>query len=125
MKKVLALLAIVLGCAATSVMAQGPGGGQQDPAQRIAMWKERLKPIGLSDVQTDSAIAIIMDRSMMQGMNFREMSDADRQAAMKTMSEARAKRMEKAGISKEQIAKIMELASQRPGGGGGGGGRQK
>jgi hypothetical protein len=124
MKKVLALLAIVLGCSATSVMAQGPGGGQQmDPAQRIAMWKERLKPVGLTDVQTDSAIAIIMDRSMMQGMNFRDMNDADRQAAMKTMSEARAKRMEKAGISKEQVAKIMELASQRPGGGRPGGGQ--
>lgn len=124
MKKVLALVAIVLGCSATSVMAQGPGGGQQmDPAQRMAMMKERLKPVGLSDVKADSAIAVWSDRAMMQavygGANMRDMSPEDRQAKTKELNDARAKRLEKAGFTADEIKKTIEALSFRPGGGGG------
>jgi len=118
MKKVIGLLAVVL--ISTAAMAQG-GGQQMTPEERIAMMKERLQPVGLSPVHTDSVIAIMMDRSIMAGANLRDMSPEERQAKMKEWSEARAKRMAKAGIPEEQVKKVMELFSARPGGGRGGG----
>lgn len=124
MKKVIVCLAIVLGCSMTAVMAQGGGGGQQmTPEERIAMMKERLKPLGLSEVQTDSAVAVMSDRSYMAGMNFREMSQDDRQAKMKEIADAREKRLVKAGLSAEQAKKVIETMSMRPGGGRPGGGK--
>lgn len=118
MKKVIVCLAIVLGCSMTAVMAQGGGGQQMTPEERIAMMKERLKPLGLSDVQTDSAVAVMNDRSYMAGMNFREMSPEDRQAKMKEIADAREKRLVKAGLSAELAKKVIETMSMRPGGGG-------
>lgn len=124
MKKVIVCLAIVLGCSMTAVMAQGGGGGQQmTPEERIAMMKERLKPLGLSDVQTDSAVAVMNDRSYMAGMNFREMTPEDRQAKMKEIADAREKRLVKAGLSAELAKKVIETMSMRPGGGRPGGGK--
>lgn len=124
MKKVIVCLAIVLGCSMTAVMAQGGGGGQQmTPEERIAMMKERLKPLGLSDVQTDSAVAVMNDRSYMAGMNFREMTPEDRQAKMKEIADAREKRLVKAGLSAELAKKVVETMSMRPGGGRPGGGK--
>ncbi|MDE3253949.1 MAG: hypothetical protein KGO92_14180 [Bacteroidota bacterium] len=117
MKKVIALIAFVSCCATTSLMAQG-GGQRMTPEERMAMMKERLKPLGMTDVQTDSAIAALTDRSYMAGMNFREMSQEDRQAKMKEISELRQKRLEKS-IGAELAKKVTELMSQRPGGGGG------
>ncbi len=119
MKKVIGLLAVVL--ISTAAMAQGGGGPQMTPEERIAMMKQRLEPVGLSPVHTDSVIAIMMDRSIMAGANLRDMSPEERQAKMKEWSEARAKRMAKAGIPEEQIKKVMELMTARPGGGRGGG----
>jgi hypothetical protein len=125
MKKVIALMTIAVCFAATSAMAQGGG---QTPEQRAAMMKERVKNLNLNltDVQTDSVVAIYSDRSMMQGINFREMSQEDMQAKMKEVNDARAKRLAKAGLSEEQIKKIAEGLGRRPGGGrpGGGGGRK-
>lgn len=123
MKKVIVCVAIVLGCSMTAVMAQGGGGQQMTPEERIAMMKERLKPLGLSDVQTDSAVAVMSDRSYMAGMNFREMSPEDRQAKMKEIADAREKRLVKAGLSAELAKKVIETMSMRPGGGRGGGGK--
>lgn len=123
MKKVIVCLAIVLGCSMTAVMAQGGGGQQMTPEERIAMMKERLKPLGLSDVQTDSAVAVMNDRSYMAGMNFREMTPEDRQAKMKEIADAREKRLVKAGLSAELAKKVIETMSMRPGGGRGGGGK--
>lgn len=122
MKKVIVCLAIVLGCSMTAVMAQG-GGQQMTPEERIAMMKERLKPLGLSDVQTDSAVAVMSDRSYMAGMNLRDMAPEDRQAKMKEISDAREKRLVKAGLSAELAKKVIETMSMRPGGGRGGGGK--
>jgi len=123
MKKVIVCLAIVLGCSMTAVMAQGGGGQQMTPEERIAMMKERLKPLGLSDVQTDSAIAVMSDRSYMAGMNFRDMTPEDRQVKMKEVADAREKRLVKAGLSAELAKKVIETMSMRPGGGRGGGGK--
>lgn len=124
MKKVIVCLAIVLGCSMTAVMAQGGGGGpQMTPEERIAMMKERLKPLGLSDVQTDSVVAVMNDRSYMAGMNFREMTPEDRQAKMKEIADAREKRLVKGGLSAELAKKVIETMSMRPGGGRGGGGK--
>lgn len=124
MKKVIVCVAIVLGCSMTAVMAQGGGGGpQMTPEERIAMMKERLKPLGLSDVQTDSVVAVMNDRSYMAGMNFREMTPEDRQAKMKEIADAREKRLVKAGLSAELAKKVIETMSMRPGGGRGGGGK--
>ncbi len=93
------------------------------PEERIAMMKERLKPLGLSDVQTDSAVAVMTDRSYMAGMNFREMTPEERQAKMKEIADAREKRLVKAGLSAELAKKVIETMSMRPGGGRGGGGK--
>ncbi|MBI2283662.1 MAG: hypothetical protein HYU71_08135 [Bacteroidetes bacterium] len=125
MKKLFVCMVIVLGCSMTTVMAQGPGGGQQmTPEERIAMMKERLKPLGLTEVQTDSAVAVMTDRSFMANMgNFREMAPEERQAKMKEVAEARKKRLVKAGLSEELATKVIETMSMRPGGGRGGGGR--
>lgn len=123
MKKVIALVTVVLFCSITTLMAQGGGGGQQmTPEQRTAMMKDRLKPLGLTDLKTDSVIAIYSDRSMMAGMT-RDTPQEERQAKMKEVNEAREKRMAKAGLSADEIKKVAELMSQqRPGGGRGGGG---
>ena len=120
MKKVIALLSIVLCCSfANSVMAQG-GGQQMSPEERIAQMKERLKPLGLTPVQTDSVIAIYNDRSGMPA-NMRDMSQEDRMAAMKTMTESRTKRLEKV-LGADLAKKVGEAMPQRGGGPRGGGG---
>jgi hypothetical protein len=121
MKKVIALFSVVLCFATGSAMAQGGGGGgqQMTPEQRMAALKETLKPLGLTDVQNDSVVAIYSDRSGFPA-NMRELSQEDRAAKMKEISDARQKRMVKAGLSAEAAGKVVELMSQRrPGGGGG------
>jgi len=123
MKKVIVCLAIVLGCSMTAVMAQGGGGGQQmTPEERIAIMKERLKPLNLTAVQTDSVVSIMMDRSIMA--SFRDMSQEQRQEAMKTWTEMRNKRLEKS-LGAELAKKVLDAFPQRGGGrpGGGGGGK--
>jgi hypothetical protein len=120
MKKIIGLLTVAILICCTTVIAQPPGGGQQmTPEQRTAMMKERLKPAGLTDVQTDSVIAVFLDRSYMNNMgNMREMAPEERQAKMKEVNDARSKRLEKS-IGTELTKKVMEIMSQRgPAGGG-------
>lgn len=122
MKKLLALVTVVVFCSTTTLMAQG--GGQQDPAARLAMMKERYKTLGLNDVQVDSVIAISADfRPKM--MALRDVAEADRPAKMKEISDERNKRIEKA-LPADIAKKVIEaMSQQRPGGGRppGGGGR--
>ena len=121
MKKVIALFTIAMCFVAGSAMAQGGGGGQQmTPEQRLAQQKERFKALGLTDVQVDSVIAINTDaRALMQGVNFRDLSDEQRQAKMKEMNDFRQKRLDKA-LPADLVKKVMEAMAQRgPGGGGG------
>jgi hypothetical protein len=125
MKKIIALFTVVF-CCATSLMAQPPAGGGQrmTPEERKAQMIERLKPLNLTQVQTDSVVAIYMDNSAMAAMRDPNMSQEDRQAAMKAFSEARTKRLEKA-IGADLAKKVAEAMPQRGGGrpGGGGGGK--
>lgn len=114
MKKVLALLTIAL-CVGTAAMAQG--GQRQTPEERKAATIERLKPLNLSAVQQDSAVAILLERPAMG--NFQDMTPEARQEAMKTYNEARNKRLEKA-LGVDLAKKVIETIPQRrPGGGGG------
>ncbi len=125
MKKIIALVTVVLFCSMTTIMAQPPGGGQQmTPEQRAAMMKERLAPAKLTDVQVDSVLAIWNDRNLMTSVygtaDLQGMSREDRQAKAPALSEARQKRLEKA-IGAEATKSVMEIMSQRPGGGRGSG----
>lgn len=119
MKKVIALAAIVFGCSMTTAMAQQGGG--QTPEQRYAAMKDRLKSLNLTDAQADSAVAVFSDRALTQavyaGADFRNMSDEDRTAKGKQLSEARQKRLEKS-MPAETAKKVIETLSQRQGGGG-------
>jgi hypothetical protein len=125
MKKVLALLTIAICFTAGSAVAQG-GGGQQTPEQRAARMKERLAPANLTAVQMDSVIAITNEFSPKTREIFMDqsMSQEDKQAKIKPLTDARNARIEKA-IGAEAAKKVVELLSQRPGGGGGrpGGGK--
>ena len=121
MKKVLALLTVVICCSMSHVMAQG-GGQRMTPEERKAQLIERLKPLNLTAVQQDSAVAILSDRPAMG--NFQDMTPEQRQDAMKTITDARNKRLEKAlgaDLAKKVIETIPARGGGRPGGGGGGG----
>jgi len=120
MKKVIALLTIAV-CFTGAAMAQGGGGGQQmTPEQRAARMKERLKPLGLTDVQADSVVAISNDFSPKSREIFMDqtMSQDDKQAKLKTIMDARNERLKKA-LPGDLASKVIEALSQRPGGGGG------
>lgn len=121
MKKLLALVTVVLCFSMATIMAQPPGGGQQmDPAARAAMMKERFKGWGCNDVQADSLIAISIDFRPRQ-MALRDLAEADRPAKMKELNDERNKRIEKA-LPADLAKKVIEAMSQqrqRPPGGGG------
>ena len=117
MKKMFGLMILALGLSITSVQAQsGGGGGQQmDPAQRLAMMKERFKTLGCNDVQTDSVIAISNDfRPKM--MALRDLEPEARQEKMKEINDERNKRIEKA-LPADLAKKVIEALSMQRGGG--------
>ena len=117
MKKMFGLMILALGLSITSVQAQGGGGGgqQMDPAQRLAMMKERFKTLGCNDVQTDSVIAITNDfRPKM--MALRDLEPAAREEKMKEINDERNKRIEKA-LPADLAKKVIEAMSMQRGGG--------
>jgi hypothetical protein len=118
MKKMFGLMLLTLGLSITSVHAQtsGGGGGQQmDPAQRMAMMKERFKNLGCNDVQVDSVMAISNDfRPKM--MALRDLEPEERQTKMKEINEERNKRIEKA-LPADLAKKVIEAMSMQRGGG--------
>jgi len=117
MKKMFGLMILALGLSITSVQAQGGGGGgqQMDPAQRLAMMKERFKTLGCNDVQTDSVIAISNDfRPKM--MALRDLEPAAREEKMKEINDERNKRIEKA-LPADLAKKVIESLSMQRGGG--------
>ena len=120
MKKLFVLLVVATACSFTALHAQPQ---QMTPEERMDQMKEKLKALNVTGVQADSVVAIMMDRSYMQGMNFREMTPEDRQAKRKEIGDARLKRMVKAGIAEDTAKKAMEALSMpaggRPQGGGG------
>jgi hypothetical protein len=124
MKKLIALLSFVVACSFNTLLAQPPAGQQMDPAARLAAQKERYKALGLNDVQVDSVIAIQADMRTKYMANFRDMTPEDRQTAMKTMAEARNKRLE-AALPADLAKKVEDaIAQQMQRMGGGGGPRQ-
>jgi len=131
MKKLFVLLVVATACSFTALHAQPPGGGQFDPAQMKEMMKNRFKESMsfLTPVQLDSVVNIVTDsRSGMRGM--RDMSQEERQEAMKKANEARDKRLD-AALPKDVAQKVKDVLAQqmqRGGGGGrpqGGGGNKK
>lgn len=115
MKKMFGLMILVLGLSITSTQAQNGGGQQMDPAQRLAMMKERFKNLGCNDVQVDSVIAISNDfRPKM--MALRDLGQEERQAKMKEINEERNKRIEKA-LPEDLAKKVIEAMSMQRGGG--------
>jgi hypothetical protein len=121
MKKVLTLLSIAVCFTVSTAMAQG-GGQQMTPEQRTARMKERLKDIGLTDVQMDSVVAISNDFGPKQRDIFMDqaMSQDDKMAKIKTLTDERNKRIEKALGNAELAKKVADALAprQRPGGGG-------
>jgi hypothetical protein len=117
MKKMFGLMILTLGLSISSAHAQtGGGGGQQmDPAQRLAMMKERFKTLGCNDVQTDSEMAMSNDfRPKM--MAVRDLEPEARQEKMKEINADRNKRIEKA-LPADLAKKVIEALSMQRGGG--------
>ena len=115
MKSVLGILTVLICLSSISASAQG-GGGQQDPAARAAMMKERYKALGCNDVQVDSVMAITNDfRPKM--MALRDLDQDARAEKMKEINDERNKRLEKA-LPADIAKKVIEaMSQQRPGGG--------
>ena len=118
MKKTFVLIAFLAACSFTSVMAQQQQNGDRrfDPAQRAAMFKERIKDLNLTPAQQDSAVAIYSERPAGGGANFREMSQEERQAAFQKINADRQARLVKAGLTEDQAKQVAEKLSFRPGG---------
>jgi hypothetical protein len=117
MKKMFGLVILTLGLCISSAHAQTVGGGgqQMDPAQRLAMMKERFKTLGCNDVQTDSVMAISNDfRPKM--MALRDLEPEARQEKMKEINDERNKRIEKA-LPADLAKKVIEALSMQRGGG--------
>ncbi len=118
MKKIILSICFLFGALTFVTAQQGQGGG--NTAERMAQMKQKLKDeVKLTDVQIDSVMAITqafqpkqreirMDQSM---------SDADKQAKMKTLNDERAKRLESA-LGKETAQKVQEFNAKQRGSGG-------
>ncbi|MEI7626718.1 MAG: hypothetical protein WCJ80_00690 [Bacteroidota bacterium] len=114
MKKVLALVALVLIASFNTIMAQPPGGGQQmDPAQMLEMMKQRVKPqliekTKITDAQADKVLEIqVGSQGAMRGM--RELSDEDRMAKMKSIREENNKKFKAIPLTDDQIKAVNDF----------------
>ncbi|MEI6087073.1 MAG: hypothetical protein WCR66_05765 [Bacteroidota bacterium] len=114
MKKVLALVALVLIASFNTIIAQPPGGGQQmDPAQMLEMMKQRVKPqliekTKLTDAQADKVLEIqVGSQGAMRGM--RELSDEDRMAKMKSIREENNKKFKAIPLTDDQIKAVNDF----------------
>ena len=128
MKKIIALLTIVGCIAATNVMAQGGGGGQQmDPAQMLEMMKQRIKPqliekTKLSDSEADKVIEIQL-WVQTQGRGLRDLSEEERATKQKETADERKKKLKAVPLTDDQIKAVddfyEEMRKNRPQRGGG------
>ena len=101
MKKVFALLVVLVGISGSSLMAQGGG----DPAQMRERQLTQLKESGLNltAAQADSVVAINLEsRQQMRGL--RDLSEDERNTKMKEMNDTRLKRWS-AALKDEALAK--------------------
>ena len=128
MKKIIALLTIVGCIAATNVMAQGGGGGQQmDPAQMLEMMKQRIKPqlmekTKLSDTEADKVLEIQL-WAQAQNRGLRDLSEEERTAKRKETADERKKKLKAVPLTDDQIKAVddfyEEMTRNRPQRGGG------
>jgi hypothetical protein len=105
MKKVIVLLAFLLGVSGSALMAQQGGGGNFDPAKMKERQLQQLKgsDLKLTDVQADSVVSINMEtRQQMRGL--RDLSEDQRAAKMKEINDYRLKRWTEA-LKDEALAK--------------------
>ena len=114
MKKVLALVALVLIASFNTIMAQPPGGGQQmDPAKMLEMMKQRVKPqliekTKLTDAQADKVLEIqIASQTAMRGM--RDLSEDERMSKMKEIREGNNKKFKEIRVTDEQIKSVNDF----------------
>ncbi len=114
MKKVLALVALVLIASFSTIMAQPPGGGQQmDPAKMLEMMKQRVKPqliekTKLTDAQADKVLEIqIASQTAMRGM--RDLSEDERMSKMKEIREDNNKKFKEIPLTDEQIKSVNDF----------------
>ncbi len=127
MKKLCALLSVVLCCTATTLFAQPPGGGQMDPAAMLQRMKERQKPMlmektKLTDAQADKVLeAQVWAMGEMRGM--RDLAEDQRAAKMKSVNEEKEKKWKAIPLTDDQIKAVNafyeEMRKNRPQGGGG------
>ncbi len=129
MKKMIALLAMVLLGSTVSTYAQPGGGRSFDPAamkERQEKTKKKLiADLKLTDVQADSVQAINQEfRGSMRGM--RDMTQEERQTKMKETNDLKLKRWT-AALKDEALAKkvaefyqkeMEQMMQNRQGGGG-------
>lgn len=115
MKKILAIITMTLICALNTLIAQPPGGGQppMDPAQMLAMMKERVKPqliekIKLTDAQADKVVEIqAANMGNMRGL--RDLSDEERMAKMKLIREENNKKFKAIPLTDDQIKAVNDF----------------
>ena len=111
MKKVLALLAIILVASFNTIMAQPPGGG--DPAQMLEMMKQRVKPqliekTKITDAQADKVLEIqIASQDSMRGM--RDLSEDERATKMKEIREENNKKFKAIPLTDDQIKSVNDF----------------
>lgn len=124
MRKVIVLLAFLLGVSGSALMAQQ---GNFDPAKMRERQLQQLKDsdLKLTDVQADSVVSINMEtRQQMRGL--RDLSEDQRAAKMKEINDYRLKRWTEA-LKDEALAKRVAdyYAKQRANRANGGGGPQQ
>ncbi|HEX8357693.1 MAG TPA: hypothetical protein VF610_09785 [Segetibacter sp.] len=107
MKKIILSICFVLATVGFVSAQNGQGG---DQAERIARMKQRLKDeLKLTDVQIDTVIAIqqVYQPRSREVWTDQNMTDADKQAKMKVISDERSKRFE-TSLGKELAQKLTE-----------------
>jgi len=115
MKKLLAIIAIILVASFNTLMAQPPGGGgqQMDPAQMLEMMKQRVKPqliekTKITDAQADKVLEIqLASQGSMRGM--RDLSEEERAAKMKEIREGNNKKFKDIPLTDDQIKAVNDF----------------
>ncbi len=115
MKKLLALVALVLIASFNTIMAQPPGGGgqQMDPSKVLEMMKQRIKPqliekTKITDAQADKVLEIqIGSQAAMRGM--RDLSEDERMTKMKAIRDENNKKFKDIPLTDDQIKAVNDF----------------
>ena len=129
MKKIWALVLLLIAFGSLSVQAQGGPGG--DPAAMMARTKERLKPqlmekVHLTDAQAEKVVEINFE-SQRQRRELRELAEGERTKKLAELDAERDKKLAAIPLTPEQVKAVNdffeEMRRNRPQRGGGGGNR--